>query len=89
MCLFLTLWHGSGRELCLEFIWLKNKLLKVGVTFKSLSLICCPVQFSAHLKKQPGSRMRVAGSVRQEGVWREELFQSKAASEGNSQKIVA
>lgn len=53
ICLFLTLWHTSDRELCLEFIWLKNKLLKVVVTFKSPSLICCSGQFSAHLKKQP------------------------------------
>lgn len=89
MCLFLTLWHASGHELCLEFIWLKNKLPKAVVTFKSPSLICCPVQHSTHLKKEPENSAQVAGSVRQEGVWGEELFRSKAASEGISQKFVA
>lgn len=77
MCLSLTLWHASGHELCLEFIWLKNKLPKAVVTFKSLSLICCPVQHSTRLKKQPESSARVAGSVRQEGCGGRSCFKAR------------
>lgn len=63
MCLFLTLRHTSGHELCLEFSQLKNKLPKAVVTFKSPSLICCPVLFNVHVKEQ----RVVGGSMWQEG----------------------
>jgi len=53
MCSLFILRQAFGCELCLEFIWLENKLLKVVVTSKSLSLICCPAQFTARLKERP------------------------------------
>lgn len=82
MSTFLTLWHASSHKLCLEFIWQKNKLLEVVVTFKSLSSIYFPVQFNALPKKAFRGCWECAG-----GDAAEEQFESRAASKRNSEII--
>lgn len=71
-------WSPSDRK--------KNELLKVVVTFKSQSLIFCPVRFSAFLKEQPREQHEGASNVQKEAV-AEELFESRAASKKSSKTV--
>lgn len=64
----------------------KNELLRAVVTFKSQTLIFCPVHFSAFLKEHPREQHEGAINMQKEAA-AEELFESRAASKKSS-KIV-